>query len=67
LSKGQIQGLALIANGYSNKQIAQKLGLSLHTVKGRNTVIFRKLGVDNRVAAAIVAVKRLGYLTPKIY
>lgn len=43
--------LSLISHGYSNIQIAQKLGISFNTVKTHCKTIFYKLSVDNRTAA----------------
>jgi DNA-binding NarL/FixJ family response regulator len=49
--------LALLAEGRSNRDIAQKLYLSEKTVKAHLAAIFRKLGVTNRTQAAMVAVQ----------
>jgi DNA-binding CsgD family transcriptional regulator len=51
--------LALVARGLSNEAIAARQHVSLATVKTHLTRIFRKLGVDSRVQAALVA-RRLG-------
>jgi DNA-binding NarL/FixJ family response regulator len=48
--------LALLAEGRSNRDIAQHLFLSEKTVKAHLAAIFRKLGVTNRTQAAMVAV-----------
>jgi len=45
----EIEVLRLIARGYSNKTIAQELGISEKTVEGRKTSIYRKLKVKNNV------------------
>jgi DNA-binding CsgD family transcriptional regulator len=42
-----------VAHGKSNEEIAMILGISGHTVKNHLDKIFRKLGVENRYAAAI--------------
>lgn len=47
--------LALIAAGLPNKQIALRLGISEKTVKGHVTSLFRRIGVDDRVQAALWA------------
>jgi DNA-binding NarL/FixJ family response regulator len=52
--------LALLAEGRSNRQIAQSLFLSEKTVKAHLAAIFRKLGVTNRTQAAMVAVQQMG-------
>ena len=49
--------LALLAEGRSNRAIAQNLYLSEKTVKAHLAAIFRKLGVTNRTQAAMVAVQ----------
>jgi DNA-binding NarL/FixJ family response regulator len=49
--------LALLAEGRSNREIAQALYLSEKTVKAHLAAIFRKLGVTNRTQAAMMAVQ----------
>lgn len=49
--------LELIARGRSNKQIGGALHLSEGTVKGYVSIIFDKLGVEDRTQAALYAVK----------
>ena len=46
-----------ITEGLMNKQIAMELGISEQTVKNHTASILRKLGVDNRTKAAVIAVK----------
>ncbi len=48
--------LALLAEGRSNREIAQGLYLSEKTVKAHLAAIFRKLSVTNRTQAAMAAV-----------
>jgi DNA-binding NarL/FixJ family response regulator len=48
--------LAHLAEGKSNREIAQRLYLSEKTVKAHLAAIFRKLGVANRTQAAMAAV-----------
>lgn len=43
--------LVLLSEGMSNKQIADRLGLSLATVKEHNTRLFTRLRVENRTQA----------------
>jgi len=49
--------LKLIATGLNNKDIAEKLCLSLHTVKNHVRSIIHKLAVSDRTQAAIIALK----------
>ncbi len=51
--------LQLLAQGLSNKRIARELDISEITVKAHVSLILKKLGVSNRVQAAIEARKRL--------
>jgi len=55
LSRREMEVLQLIAEGYSNKEIAQKLYLSLRTIKYYSTGLYNKLGGDNRMQAVIRA------------
>jgi LuxR family transcriptional regulator, maltose regulon positive regulatory protein len=57
----EIEVLKLVADGQTNKEIANKLHLSVRTVKFHMTSIFTKLGVDNRLNAVAKA-KLLGIL-----
>ena len=49
LTPREEQVVALVANGLSNREIAQELGLSEHTVKKYLFRIFDKLGISSRV------------------
>lgn len=53
--------LALMKDGYTNKEIAKKLGLMLSTVKTYNYELFQKLSVKNRTQA-IMAAKDAGMI-----
>jgi len=61
LSRREQEILALMARGYSNRQMAEKLSLSTATVKGHVEGIFTKLNVDSRTEAVTTAL-RLGIL-----
>ena len=47
--------LRLVAAGLPNQEIADTLGISLHTAKTHVSVILRKLAVSNRTSAVGVA------------
>ena len=49
--------LQLVAQGKSNRQIAQELGLSVKTVANHLTHIFNKTMCENRVSAAAFAIQ----------
>jgi len=50
-STREIEVLQLISRGSSNHEIAQKLHLSIETVKWYNKQMYMKLGVNNRIQA----------------
>jgi DNA-binding NarL/FixJ family response regulator len=54
LSTRERQVLDLIADGRSNGAIAAELGLTEATVKSYVTTLLGKLGVRNRVQAALI-------------
>lgn len=55
LSERELDVLAYIAQGVSNKAIAYEMGLSTNTVKTHTQNILRKLHLTNRVQASIYA------------
>lgn len=57
LSKKEKEILQFLTCGGTNKEIAGALRVSPETVKMTLKNIFRKLGVENRTQAAVVAVK----------
>jgi DNA-binding NarL/FixJ family response regulator len=56
LSAREEEVLELLARGQSNQQIARELSISTSTVKNHVHHIINKLGVSDRVQAAIVAI-----------
>ena len=45
----------MVRTGQLNKQIAYELGVSEATIKTHMTAILRKLGVNNRTQAVLIA------------
>ena len=57
LTERETDVLKLIAEGKTNQEISNELIISLNTVKTHLKNVFGKLGVDDRTAAALKAVK----------
>jgi DNA-binding CsgD family transcriptional regulator len=58
LTVRQLEVLALVAAGHTNKSIAAKLVVSEHTVRRHLQNIYTRLGVTSRAAATAYAVER---------
>jgi len=58
LTEREREVLALMVDGLSNQEIADRLFLSLGTVKFHAGNIYSKLSVDSRVAAVTLAIQR---------
>lgn len=58
LSGRELEILALLAKGLSNRAISRELFISEATVKTHLVHVFDKLGVDNRTAAITTALQR---------
>ncbi len=58
LTEREVQVLQLAAQGFSNKEIGRRLGISARTVQGHLANIYGKLGVNNRTAAVIEGQRR---------
>lgn len=57
LTNREIEILALVVDGKSNTEIAKDLEISVHTVKAHVCAILHKMSVDDRVQAAVKAVR----------
>ena len=62
LTEREIEVLKMVAAGMSNKDIARKLFLSIHTIESHLTSIFNKLNVCSRIEAVMEVFKR-GWFT----
>lgn len=58
LSPREMEVLVLTTKGASNKEIAAALSISRQTVKNHMSSVLRKLGVEDRTQAAILALRR---------
>ncbi|MBM4456605.1 MAG: response regulator transcription factor [Chloroflexi bacterium] len=58
LSPREMAILQLIARGASNKEIGRELSISRQTVKNHMSSILRKLAVNDRTQAAVLALRR---------
>ncbi len=65
LTHKETETLRLLSGGYSNGDIARRLGVSSHTVKTHVYNLSRKLGVHNRVQAAKWAMENLAEPPPE--
>jgi two-component system NarL family response regulator len=63
LTRREQDVLGLIVHGQTNRQIADTLGLTIHTVKTHVENIISKLGVSDRTQAAVRALQ-LGLVSP---
>jgi DNA-binding NarL/FixJ family response regulator len=58
LTPRELEVLAALAEGMTNKAIARRLEISLHTVKFHVESLFRKLGARTRTEAVVKAAER---------
>ena len=55
LTERQRQIVRELARGFTNKEIGRRLGVAEGTVKVQRNRIYRKLGIANRPALAVMA------------
>ena len=65
LTSRQIEVLALMARGQTNKAISRTLNMAEPTVKNHITAIFKALKVSNRTEA-VITVGKLGWKLPRL-
>ena len=63
LTDREMEVLALVAGGFTNRDIAQQLCISVRTVEAHLTHIYNKLGVCSRTEAVVRAMQQ-GWLHP---
>ncbi len=65
LTERELVMIALVAQGATNREVAEYLALSEQTVKNYFSVLYQKLGVRNR-AEAVVAIMEKGIRLPSV-
>lgn len=63
LSRREEEVLCYVARGYTKKQIAEDMNLSIKTVEGHTDHLMKKLGIHNKVDLARYAIRE-GYIKP---
>jgi DNA-binding NarL/FixJ family response regulator len=58
LTEREYEVLKLVVAGESNARIAKKLSISVHTAKAHVCSILQKMSVNDRVQAAVKAVRQ---------
>jgi DNA-binding CsgD family transcriptional regulator len=53
LSSRELEVLSMTSAGCTNREIAKRLGVTVHAVKFHLSSVYRKLGVANRTEAAV--------------
>ena len=53
LTEREHEVLAALAKGFLYKEIAEQLGISLHTVRGHVHLVYEKLHVQSRTEAVL--------------
>ncbi|TYC60702.1 response regulator transcription factor [Rhodobacterales bacterium] len=62
LTARETQVLKLVGKGFGNKRVATQLNISATTVRLHLRSILRKLGIENRTQAALIAINNLATL-----
>src|SRR5438445_10272924 len=64
LSKRELEVVRRLAEGLSNREIAERLGLSQHTIKNYLFRVFDKLGVSSRLELLFMTLNHAAYFAP---
>ncbi|NJL92829.1 MAG: response regulator transcription factor [Anaerolineae bacterium] len=65
LSPRQLEVLTCVVHGLSNQEVARSLHISEQTVKNHMSAILKRLKVQDRTQAAVLAV-RMGWVRPRV-
>ena len=57
LTDRQLEILTLLALGYSEKEVALRLGISLRTARNHVANLYQRLGLHHRAEAVLMAVR----------
>jgi DNA-binding CsgD family transcriptional regulator len=59
MTESELSVVRLAADGFTNREIAERLYVSPHTVSGHLRHAFEKLGINSRVALARLATEQI--------
>jgi DNA-binding NarL/FixJ family response regulator len=65
LTPRQIEILCALLEGSSNREIAARLGVREQTIKNQLSVMYEKLGVQNRLQLALEGMRIASVLSPQ--
>ena len=65
LTPRQIEILCALLEGSSNREIAARLGVREKTIKNQLSVMYEKLGVQNRLQLALEGMRIVSVLSPQ--
>ena len=57
LTERELQVMYYVAEGLNNYEVAERMYLSVHTIKAHLESIYLKLGVHNKIQALVYAIK----------
>jgi DNA-binding CsgD family transcriptional regulator len=64
LNPREVDVLACLVTGKSNREIAAELNISISTVKAHLSSLYQKLGVSSRLQASVVGLRILPMVQP---
>ena len=65
LTRRQLEILSLLMEGTSNRDIAAELGVREQTVKNQLTIMYEKMGVQNRLQLALEGLRVVAERRPR--